>query len=158
MLGSDPGELLQVPHDRLDLAQVAQHRVLVEHRLREAHAAEITSLTVHAIEDMEKRIAAAVQDHLVSILGSVMSAQHQRRTVEQFAAKAAAMATDGRGVQVRVSGPPQLLDALRAELGDKAGRYMLVPAATAELQAVIDETVLSTRFSDWHTALERVLA
>lgn len=126
--------------------------------LRAVHAAEVASLTVHAIEDMETRIGQAIQGHLVSILGAVLSSQHQKRTVAQFAEKISDMVRDGRGVQIRVSGPQQLLDALRAELGDGAKRYLLVPAETTELEAVIDESILSTRFGEWHSALERVLA
>ena len=140
------------------LAELTEKHEAELNSLKAVHAAEIASLTVHAIEDMEKRIAQAIQTHLVSILGALMSAQHQQKAVAQFAEKVSAMASDGRGIRLRVTGPQQLLDALRAELGDDARRFLLVPAETTELEAAIDESILSTRFSEWHDVLERVLA
>ena len=140
------------------LAELAAKHEAELNSLRAVHAAEVASLTVHAIEDMEKRIAQAIQTHLVSILGALMSAQHQQKAVAQFAEKVSAMVSDGRGIRLRVTGPQQLLDALGAELGDDARRFLLVPAETTELEAAIDESILSTRFSEWHDVLERVLA
>ncbi len=126
--------------------------------LKAVHAAEIASLTVHAVEEMETRIARALEEHLVSILGAVMSEQHQQKSVRAFAQKVGAMASDGAAVRLRVSGPQRLVDAFRAEAGDNAARYDFEVSDTPELQVAIDQSILSTRFGDWHAALEQVMA
>lgn len=122
-----------------------------------AHAAEIAALTVDAIGEMESRIEHAIEKHLVSILGGLMSADHRNASIEAFTRQVTDLVKDDASIKLRISGPPRFLDALGERLGEPGDRYVLVPAEAIELEAIIDESILSTRFSEWHTALEQVL-
>lgn len=125
--------------------------------IRAAHAAEIAALTVDAIGAMEARIEHAMEKHLVSILGGLMSADHRSASIAAFTRQVTDMVRDDQSVKLRISGPPHFLDAVGERLGEAGDRYVLVPAETMELEAVIDESILSTRFAEWHAALEQVL-
>lgn len=164
-LASPPGAEKE---SRLDVAWEAVEKLQAEHAtalagLNDAHSAEIAALheanarVIHAsLETSQKTLSDALERHLLAILGPILTQKHQRASVEKLASDAMAILDDPAISRLKVSGPSALLEAFRAAVGDKIGQYVLSPSEGVELQLTIDESVMSTRFSEWQAELERV--
>ena len=60
---------------------------------------------------------------------------------------------------MKASGSADLLDALEAALGARAGLVSFEPVdGEPDVRIVCDQTVIQTRLADWRTAFEKALA
>jgi len=116
--------------------------------LRQAHADELARLGTEAVPAMAETVAAAVTAALGPVLAHPLLAAVKTAALDRFRAEVAAMIRAGEGVAVRLSGPQDLLDAVRDGWPDELALPDLAVADRPELVAIADQTVLSTRLAD----------
>ncbi len=161
-------------------AEVAQAEAAVEARLAQAHNAALDALKLeHATEiaalhqrfgqtagdvitarldDMENRIGEQASSAAARILGSFLSEELQKRSLESLAKSIRAAVTDNEVVRIKVQGPQSLFATLSEALGDRAIEFDFVEAPGFDLVANIDGNLFETRLSEWATVLSDILA
>lgn len=136
---------------------------------RETHAAEVERLQRQAgamaaelisarLGGMEARLAELASAGAARILGSFLSDELQRRSIDSLAATVAAAVADRDVARIEVRGPQFLFEALGAELGDEAGRLRYVEAPGFDLLVSVDGDLFETRLAEWSTALSDILS
>ncbi len=101
-----------------------------------------------------REIEARIADQVSRVLRPVIAGHVQRRAVEDLVQTLEALLTKGDVGRITVSGPQDLIEALRERLDGKAGNVTLIPTAAADLRIEADETVLETRIAAWAEAIE----
>lgn len=116
--------------------------------LRQAHAEELARLGTEAVPAMAETVAAAVTAALGPVLAHPLLAAVKTAAIDRFRDEVAAMIRAGEGVAVRLSGPQDLLDAVRDGWPDELALPDLAVADVPELVAIADQAVLSTRLAE----------
>lgn len=109
-------------------------------------AAEIGS----AIEAMEDRIAAAVERALRPFLAQAA----RDEALRQLRATIAGLIATSPGITIEVSGPEDLLDAVRASLPASAAAASFVAKDTADIQIRAGTSLIETRIAAWMQTCE----
>lgn len=121
--------------------------------LETAHAAEMARLVEQAVPAMADGVAAAVRSTLGAVLAHPLMNVIEEAAVDRFCAELAAMVKAGEGVAVRLSGPEKLLETVRERWPDGLAMPEMEAAETAELVAIADTAVLSTRLEQARSLL-----
>lgn len=116
--------------------------------LESAHAAEIARLVEQAVPAMADGVSAAVRSSLGSVLAHPLMGVIEKSSVDRFCTELATMVKAGEGVAVRLSGPERLLETVREGWPEGLAAPQMQPAETAELVAIADTAVLSTRLEE----------
>lgn len=137
--------------------------------MREAHAAEIDGLhrqlgtlageTIAArLGELQERVGERAAAGAARILGSMLSEELQRRSIESLAETIAGAAADREAVRIEVRGPLSLLEALREALGDSADALAFVESPGFDLMVAIDDDLLETCMAEWSASLSDILS
>lgn len=121
--------------------------------LESAHAAEIARLVEQAVPAMADGVTAAVRSTLGAVLAHPLMNVIETAAVDRFCAELAAMVKAGEGVAVRLSGPERLLEAVREGWPEDLAAPDMEATETAELVAIADTAVLSTRLEEARSLL-----
>lgn len=101
------------------------------------------------LRELEARIA----ETTARILKPFLAAELQQRAIAELAANLETLTAKDSGVSVHVSGPADLLEALRARLADKIIAVAYAPGGDCDLRVRVGETILETRLGDWMARL-----
>jgi hypothetical protein len=160
-------------------AEVARAEAALEERLALAHAAEVEALRQeHAavvdeifraigetsgetialrLREMEERIGQQAATAAARILGSFLSEELQKRSMESLARSIRAAVEERESFRIDIRGPQSLFEALRNALGDQAGNFGYVEAPGFDLSVTIDGNLFETRLSEWSAILSEIL-
>jgi len=152
----DAGEELkaafEAERDRLKSAASAELETL-RLSLEDELAAKVAADLEMVFAALEQRVSGSVARCLDPLLDEAVT----RHLVDGFkdAIRQAWGGGEG-GSSVKVCGPQALLDKLSARLGPNANRIQLEAGSETELTAVLDDTAITTRLSEWQTQLNSV--
>lgn len=121
--------------------------------LRKAHAAELARLAGHAVPAMAEAVAGAVKAVLGPMLAHPLMAAVETAALDRFCAQLAEAIRAGGWVRAKVSGPQALLDTLAADWPPDLAAPEFALADEAELVAIVDTQVLSTRLGEMRALL-----
>lgn len=166
--------------DELVRNAVAQAEALLEQRLlqwheatlddeRRRHADEMEAIHRHfgqeagetiaaRIDEMENRIGDLASAATARILGSVLSDDLLKRSMESLALTIRAASSDREAVRIQVRGPQSLFETLQKALGDHAAGVDYIEAPGLDLIVSIDENLFETRLSEWSSSLSDILS
>ncbi|MEE2950881.1 MAG: hypothetical protein VYD57_06440 [Pseudomonadota bacterium] len=118
-----------------------------------------SSQLAEALLEQTDRLAAALKVTLTSVLKPVALGARRRQTIAELVETVASLTFDGRALGLKASGSADLLEALEAALGARAGLVSFEPIdGEPDVRIVCDQTVIQTRLADWRTAFEKALA
>jgi hypothetical protein len=160
-------------------AEVAKAEAALEERLALVHAAELEAQRQeHAAEvneifraigetagetialrlgEMEERVGHQAATSAARILGSFLSDELQKRSMESLAQSIRAAVEERETYRIDIRGPQSLFEALQAALGDQAGNFGFVEAPGFDLSVTIDGNLFETRLSEWSAVLSEIL-
>jgi hypothetical protein len=107
----------------------------------------------HGLREVEARIAETTARILKPFLADAI----RRRVVADLAAILEQTLSDGRSVRVQLSGPEDLLEALKKALDGKASSVVFQAAESCEVRATVDHTVFETRIAAWLARFEELV-
>jgi hypothetical protein len=119
---------------------------------------DIGATVADHMQALEKRLGEMVGSQVARILGSVMSDDLQRRSLDSLARVIGETLGDDETMRIRVSGPALLFEALREAMGARASNLDFSEVSGFDLTVTVDDTVLETRMSEWSHALSEILA
>ncbi|MBW3097360.1 hypothetical protein [Pseudohoeflea coraliihabitans] len=150
-----------------------------ETRLAARHAEEISGLVAQHAEQMQQQAdqlarnlaaalperisarAAAVADHLADdvagLLAPLVEEALRRQMVARLGEEVRAALDLEHAARIVVRGPEIFLAAMRDQLGHDGASVDFVDAETADIELMIDETRLKSRFSELAQAFEEAL-
>jgi hypothetical protein len=149
--------------ERLALAHAAEMEVL-----RQEHAAEVDGIfrvigetagetIAHRLREMEERIGQQAATATARILGSFLSDELQKRSMEILARSIRAAVEERESFRIDIRGPQSLFEALQKVLGDQAGNFGYIEAPGFDLSVTIDGNLFETRLSEWSAILSEIL-
>ncbi len=159
--------------------EVAKAEAAVEERLSLVHAAELEALRQqHAadvgeifraigetagetialrLRELEERVGHQAANAAARILGSFLSDELQKRSMQSLAESIRAGVAERETFRIDIRGPQSLYEALIAALGDEAGHFGYVEAPGFDLSVSIDGNLFETRLSEWSAVLSEIL-
>lgn len=177
-----PAPSLDAVPDQKELiaAEVARAEIALAERLNQQHAAELDAeRRKHAAElealtrklggeaattiaarlaDMERHVSELTTAAAARVMGGVLTAELQERSLDRLARSIRLAVQDKDAVRIRVSGPAALFEALAAALPELAARLDHTEAAAFDLTVAIDEDIFETRLSEWSAVLTEILS
>lgn len=106
---------------------------------------------LHAgLMDVERRVA----DQVARILKPIFADEVRRSSVTALSQTLNDMLAKGTYSRITVSGPPDLLSALQARVGEVDAALSFVAAERVDLVVNADETILETRIAAWGQFIE----
>ena len=136
--------------------------------LRQEHAAQVDEIfraigetagetIALRLGEMEDRIGHQAATAAARILGSFLSEELQKRSMESLARSIRAAVEERESFRIDIRGPQSLYEALRKALGDQAGNFGYVEAPGFDLSVSIDGNLFETRLSEWSAVLSEIL-
>jgi uncharacterized protein YunC (DUF1805 family) len=110
------------------------------------------------LDAMCGQISASTAAIAARVLGTMVTDDLSRRSIEALSATIGAALEDREAVRIRVRGAPALCEALRESIGARADQVDFAPGDGFDLTVTIDESILETRLGEWAHALTEVLA
>jgi hypothetical protein len=141
-------------------ARVAE---LGEAHVRELAAARQTWVREEA-DKLEKRLASAlgaletqIAQTVVRVLAPFLRAEMRRQAIADLGAELEQLLTGGEAIGVSVTGPEDLLQALRERLAGKTGSIAYAASAEPDVRVVVGDSLLETRLAAWVGRIEEAL-
>jgi hypothetical protein len=119
---------------------------------------DVGKIIASRIEAMEVRVGDLVGATVGRIVGSLLSEDLQKRSLEALARAIRESVGDTDAVRVGVRGPQSMFETLKTALGPHADHLDFVDAPGFDLTVVIDDAVFETRMAEWADALTEVLS
>ena len=137
-------------------AEKAAHAEALE-TLREECGREAGSALREQLAALEERLTSVTSSVTSQLLGPVLTASLQEKSVAILAAIIREAIRDSGAVRIRVCGPLSLFEALEAAVGEHSGRIEFTETDGFDLEVGIDESLYETRLSEWSHALSETL-
>lgn len=106
-----------------------------------------------AIGDLEHRIG----DTVAHVLTPFLDSEIRAKAVTDLCALVRTRLGGAPGAAVRISGPPDLLEAMRAGLGERPG-LAFAQEEGPEIRVVADDTLMETQLAAWSERLRSIPA
>lgn len=165
--------------DEIVRVEVARAEAELEERLSAAHAAELEELRVqHAaqtdsilrqigqtagetiskrLERLEEEIGQEASVTVARILGSFMSDELLKRSLDGLAASIRETIAERETFRAEIRAPQSLYEGLQAALGEQAGHFTFIETPGFDLSVTIDGNLFETRLSEWAAILSEIL-
>jgi hypothetical protein len=122
---------------------------------RERWVADEASRLGTLIGDSLECIGTRVAEQVARILKPFLGEKAKQRAMEELVAALDALLLKGEYSKIRVSGPEDLISALRTHLGGRADAIaFLASERSCDVFVTADETILETRLGSWLKAID----
>ena len=111
---------------------------------------ELANRLLAAVQEFEGRVAETTARILKPFLAAEL---HRQAIAELQASLDMLMATDS-GVSLSISGPADVLEALRGQLSGKTATVTYTPSDDCDVRIVAGQAVLETRLKGWMAKLD----
>lgn len=118
----------------------------------DAEGVALSDALVRAMKDLEARLA----ETTARILQPFLEADICRTAVAELATAIDAVLARDKAARIEITGPDDLLGALRVRLADKSSATF-ASSETCDIRVSIDQTVLETRLGAWMAAIEEAV-
>ena len=126
-------------------------------RVQRDYGTEAGLLIERRLAEVEATTARLASAAAARILGVVLTADLQKKALQQLEDALKSTLINREGVAIRVSGPLSLFEGLRPALERFGEQVDFTEAATFDLSVAIDDTIYQTRLADWSKALSEIL-
>jgi hypothetical protein len=130
-----------------------EERVAAERRGWVAEQADVLSRELHsALVSLSERVSASIGRALAPFLAESL----RRKAVDDLAERIEALLAGQAGATIKVTGPEDLLDALRARLSDRTPMIEFLPGG-AELRVTFEAMRIETELEAWGARLREAV-
>ena len=111
---------------------------------------ELANRLVVAVQEFEGRVA----ETTARILKPFLAAGLHRQAIEELQSSLDMLLANDSGVSLSISGPADVLEAVRAQLAGKAAAVSYTPNDNCDVRIVAGPAVLETRLRGWMAKLD----
>jgi hypothetical protein len=115
-----------------------------------ATGGELANRLLAAVQEFESRVA----DTTARILKPFLAAGLHRQAIEELRSSLDMLMANDSGVSLSISGPADVLEALRGQLAGKAATVSYTPSDDCDVRIVAGPAVLETRLKGWMAKLD----
>jgi hypothetical protein len=101
-----------------------------------------------------RSLEASIADTAARILEPFLGAELRKQAIADLVGHLDVLLTKDPGVALSMSGPEELLEALRRRVPANAGQLMLVPSKDVDVRICVGQTILETRLRAWMAKIE----
>ena len=134
-----------------------RHQLEIE-ALRQAHANEMAQKLTGALKSSEEVLAQEVSDRLTRILAPIIAGHARKISIHAVIAELKRLLASGETSRILVTGPLDLINVVRASMGDDAARLAFEETGSADLTVEVNSSVIATRLTEWRKILLEALA
>jgi len=138
-------------------ARLAEQRAAFERQLaaeRKAWACQEGEVLAQRLSAGLKEIEAKIADATARVLAPFLTAELRRQAVADLRRDLEILLAKEAGIALSISGPKDLLDALRSQLADGLGAIAYLPNEACDVRVSAGQTVLQTRLEGWVGKIE----
>lgn len=106
------------------------------------------------VKDVGNQLEAKIAQVVGRILEPLITNVVQKQAVATFVEQLSSITSDSRRPTLRISGPAELLDAVRSKIGVRAMAMEFRTTQTADVSVVVDQAVLETQVKLWAERLK----
>ncbi len=103
------------------------------------------------------RIEAVISERTANVLRPLVSEAFRQQSLDELKDVLATLLSDSDVGLIRISGPQDLLSAMRLHLGSHERAIEFSPAETVEVSVIADDTTIQTRLDSWSRRLAQAL-
>jgi hypothetical protein len=148
---------LTAEHEAVMAEERDRHAAAVA-ELQERLAVTASAKIAEHLVQMEDRVVELTTSLTARLLGTVLSEDLTKRSVERLAEIIRETVRDDDAVRITVRGAPSLFAALRAALPERSVQFDFTELQGFDLSVAIDDSAFETRLSQWSSALSEVLS
>jgi hypothetical protein len=111
---------------------------------------ELANRLLAAVQEFEKRVA----ETTARILKPFLSVELHRQAVAELQASLGTLMATNQGVSLDISGPADVLEALRQQLSGKVASVTYTPSDDCDVRIVAGPATLETCLKTWMTKLD----
>lgn len=115
---------------------------------------ETAGKVAEGIKEVGNQLEAKVAQVVGRILEPLVTNVVQKQAVATFVEQLSSITSDSRRPTLRISGPAELLDAVRGKIGVRAMSMEFRTAQTADISVIVDDVVLETQVKLWTERLK----
>jgi hypothetical protein len=97
-----------------------------------------------------------VSDRVAKILRPFLAEAYREQAIASLTEALRSVLSSARTKVIKVSGPDDILSAIRDRLGSHGEAFEFVPSETVEIVAVADDTIIETQLQSWSGRLGEV--
>jgi hypothetical protein len=116
---------------------------------REKSLDEAAAKIADGIAEAGKHLESKIADVAARMLEPFISSAVQKRAIANFVEQLTSITSDSQRPAIRISGPSELLDAVRSKVDGLPMEIEFRPTETAEVSVIIDQIVLETKVKLW---------
>lgn len=106
------------------------------------------------VKDVGDQLEAKIAQVVGRILEPLITNVVQKQAVATFVEQLSSITSDSRRPTLRISGPAELLDAVRSKIGVRAMAMEFRTTQTADVSVIVDQAVLETQVKLWADRLK----
>jgi len=111
---------------------------------------ELANRLLAAVQEFESRVA----ETTARILKPFLAAELRRQAIEELQSSLDMLMATDSGVSLSISGPADVLEALRGQLSGKTATVTYTPSDDCDVRIVAGPAVLETRLKGWMAKLD----
>ncbi|MCK9908094.1 hypothetical protein MXD81_03060 [Microbacteriaceae bacterium K1510] len=115
---------------------------------------ETAGKVAEGVKDVGNQLEAKIAQVVGRILEPLVTNVVQKQAVATFVEQLASITSDSRRPTLRISGPAELLDAVRSKIGVRAMAMEFRTAQTGDISVIVDDAVLETQVKLWTERLK----
>lgn len=119
----------------------------------EEQALQLSAQLSTALEQIEASLA----ERVASILRPFVSEAFRRQSLAEFKDILATMLSGRNAAPLKISGPEDLLSAMKLHLGQYEGAIEFLPGENVEISVIAQDTIAQTQLSSWSARLAKAL-
>lgn len=114
---------------------------------------ELANRLLAAVQEFESRVA----ETTARILKPFLAAELRRQAIEELQSSLDMLMATDSGVSLSISGPADVLEALRGQLSGKTATVTYTPSDDCDVRIVAGPAVLETRLKGWMAKLDEAI-
>ncbi len=150
-------ELMAATHQAELEAERSRHLEEIN-EMRTRFELEVSTTLAARLHELAGELSETIGEQVARVVAPFLEQTLAERMVAQLAAAIAEVLADWDGIRVAVSGSPSMFEALQTALGERAAQLDFTEAEAFDLTVRLEDTILSTRLSEWADTLREVLS
>ncbi|MCR9137900.1 MAG: hypothetical protein NXI27_18020 [Alphaproteobacteria bacterium] len=153
----EAADLLAATHEAEMEAERSRHLEEIN-EMRTRFEQDISTTIAERFDQLAGELSEQIGAQVARVIAPFLEQALSEQMIAQLAEALAPVLSDREGMHITVSGSQSMFDSLQAVLGDKAAQLDFVEADIFDLTVKLEDTVLSTRLTEWADTLREILA
>lgn len=150
-------DLLAATHQAEMEAERSRHLEEIN-EMRTCFEQDFSTTLAQRFDQLATELSESIGEQVARVVAPFLERSLSEQMIGHLAGAIAQVLADHEGTRVAVSGSQSMFESLKTALGDRAAQLDFTEADGFDLTARLEDTVLSTRLSEWADTLREILS